>query len=582
MPFQSRRVMRKGFSARWVFQGWIMFMLVAFCTQAALENGKCNQRQYLKDKKCCSKCKPGEFMTARCTNRSDTRCQPCKDNEYQPDWNQEERCHSQNVCDEGRGFKKTKTINLTALVPCECRPGFQCSILNCVFCEKVEECEPGYGVTLEESGRTACMKCTEGFFSNVTSAAEPCKPWTDCRALGKTEEQPGNEKTDAVCGVPIPPFDGNGTLLGVVIGLSVIIVISFVMLLLVCKKDKLKPLSENLRSCVLNLKRSRKPQETTSSYEAYGGPHTCSRYETTCLIRNEESAPDSLNTCSNAGLPSGDRAPVESDEGCESAGSSSSGSGEPSEYDPSPPTASSSCSCVLSLKEPMEVGENEDCSQAVASGISRSCSCDGESGAGAAGHLQEPPSCGGAAGSPSCPCGRGPRLDPDSRGRHRSGNANEPCCCSTDSTSALGDSAGDVSLEDLNSERKSPGHDTRPPRHTAEPPSASGSVTGNNNTTFISNGQVMNFTGDVIVVYVRQNSHGSSGTPEDGFASPVQEETGAPSFPGSADAKEEDPVQGNAARPLQEETRHRKEGPLRNTSVPVQEESNEWTQQKCV
>ena len=36
--------------------------------------------------------------------------------------------------------------------------------------------------------------------------------------------------------------------------------------------------------------------------------------------------------------------------------------------------------------------------------------------------------------------------------------------------------------------------------------SPAGSVTGNSNSTFISSGQVMNFKGDIIVVYVSQNS----------------------------------------------------------------------------
>lgn len=53
----------------------------------------------------------------------------------------------------------------------------------------------------------------------------------------------------------------------------------------------------------------------------------------------------------------------------------------------------------------------------------------------------------------------------------------------------------------------------------------SGQVSGNHNTTFISSGQVMNFSGDVIVVYVSQTSLGSDGAEQDNaFGSPVQEE----------------------------------------------------------
>lgn len=63
-----------------------------------------------------------------------------------------------------------------------------------------------------------------------------------------------------------------------------------------------------------------------------------------------------------------------------------------------------------------------------------------------------------------------------------------------------------------------------------------GQVSGNHNTTFISSGQVVNFSGDVIVVYVGPASLGSDGAPLEGdFASPVQEEANetAPFFQSS-------------------------------------------------
>ncbi|XP_029446356.1 tumor necrosis factor receptor superfamily member 11A isoform X2 [Rhinatrema bivittatum] len=61
---------------------------------------------------------------------------------------------------------------------------------------------------------------------------------------------------------------------------------------------------------------------------------------------------------------------------------------------------------------------------------------------------------------------------------------------------------------------------------TSDLPSPTGNVTGNSNSTFISSGQVMNFKGDIIVVYVSQNSQeapvasGTSGN----VGSPVQEQ----------------------------------------------------------
>jgi tumor necrosis factor receptor superfamily protein 11A len=56
-------------------------------------------------------------------------------------------------------------------------------------------------------------------------------------------------------------------------------------------------------------------------------------------------------------------------------------------------------------------------------------------------------------------------------------------------------------------------------------------VTGNSNSTFISSGQVMNFKGDIIVVYVSQTSQEGAAGPGPAVAEPepvgrpVQEET---------------------------------------------------------
>lgn len=59
--------------------------------------------------------------------------------------------------------------------------------------------------------------------------------------------------------------------------------------------------------------------------------------------------------------------------------------------------------------------------------------------------------------------------------------------------------------------------------------SPAGSVTGNSNSTFISSGQVMNFKGDIIVVYVSQNSQEGPAAPGGGAGEPaghpVQEES---------------------------------------------------------
>ncbi|XP_052592441.1 tumor necrosis factor receptor superfamily member 11A isoform X3 [Peromyscus californicus insignis] len=105
----------------------------------------------------------------------------------------------------------------------------------------------------------------------------------------------------------------------------------------------------------------------------------------------------------------------------------------------------------------------------------------------------------------------------------------------------------------------------------SDQPPASGNVTGNSNSTFISSGQVMNFKGDIIVVYVSQTSQEGPGPAEpepEPVGRPVQEETLASrdSFAGTAPRFPDTHATGAG---LQEQGASRtKDG----TSRPVQEQ----------
>ncbi|KAJ8279699.1 hypothetical protein COCON_G00067650 [Conger conger] len=544
--------MRVDFTIGWIFRGWVTHLIVTLCAQAATKPS-CNQHEYVKDRRCCSQCAPGKYVFAPCTSDSNTTCRDCGSNEYQPDWNNETKCLSQKFCDTGKGFSRVRPQNRLAAVPCQCKPGFQCSLSNCEYCEMIKSCRPGYGLTADKFGRGSCKPCEYRHFSNESSI-EPCRPWTNCKDLGKTEKQPGSDKADAVCG---PLITGPSTSWVVVAVLSMIVVISLIILFLFCYKDRLEPLSENLRKCVQNLKRSRIQQETSlASYSSSHGPQNLTLYEITCLISQEDNTHKSLNACPNGSVVNGHptTAGLYQKEG--PAGPCDEALGG----EPSPTPSSGSCSCVLSSKEPMEVGENEDCSQAVATGLTRACSCGGDSGTSRGNLLQESSvyhtcsACSLSACSHcanrhgSCDacldfCGQttkdsasedkgdplgSARVDGDYR-------QNEPRCCSIDSTTVpMGSSDCDneqhssqekLSVTDLSLDLR-----TESSSHTSDPPLTSGHVMGNSNTTFISNGQVMNFSGDVIVVYVSQNSQGSGGGLEEAFCSPVQEESSEEDF----------------------------------------------------
>ncbi|KAJ8272747.1 hypothetical protein GJAV_G00092970 [Gymnothorax javanicus] len=517
----------------WIIHIRIKHLIVCLCAQVVFSRPSCGPHQYVRDRRCCRKCEPGTYALSPCTSTMDTICRPCGTSEYQPDWNNETRCLTQKFCDIGRGFDPNRPENHTAAVPCRCLPGLQCSLVNCEFCERMPVCPPGTGLTMGAMGRGSCKQCRPGHFSNVSSATEPCRPWTDCRALGRGEKQPGTAKNDAVCGPPVPGSAASWVIVAI---LSVIIVISLVILLLFCCKDKLKSLTENVRTCVQDLKRNSMLQETALA--PYDGTQNCT-LEITCLIRQEGDPQDSLCTSADEKpdlievvKPAGGAS-----EACTDA------SGESSDPDPLPPSASGSCSCVLSLKEPMEVGENEDCSQAVAP-----CSCSDSGGAWRPlGENWNCVTCSAAA----CPCCRSLHGSCDlclefCRRAQREGAISASGAGQRDSQpqgqrycSTITDSSTKAALPLVSdcerglSLHLSTGDITQSPElqganHTV----AAGHVTGNNNTTFISNGQVMNFSGDVIVVYVSQDSQVDGGDLEEAFPNPVQEETNKDSFEG--------------------------------------------------
>ncbi|KAB5533182.1 hypothetical protein PHYPO_G00128880 [Pangasianodon hypophthalmus] len=536
--------MRAYFSTSWIFRGWIYCLIFALCIQRKHAKPTCTQMQYLwKGKICCSKCKPGTYMSAMCTEKDDTRCRPCGKDEYQSEYNIDLACHPQKFCDEGKGFYRPSPSSTTELESCRCKEGFQCTTTYCEFCDKIKPCPPGQGLA-GEPGKQSCKDCDYGFFSDSNSV-EACKKWTDCKAIGKTEEKPGSTEADVVCG---PPFDRSTSWAVVAIPCAIIVIFAVI---LSCYKDKLNILSVNLRTCVQNIKQSRIQQETLTP------PYHSNRplYEITS--QEDDGTPEYLSMCSKANCdsPGLDKAQgnkktthsskLERDQADGSSGSSTEGS-----EGPGSPLPGSSCSCLI-MKEPMEVGENEDCSELVATGLAGCCSCaqgenmvakprkDGDV------SLKEPPLCGNCYTESLPGCLQGSQelyLDYSSaaskevmsevRDLHSDTSAyerNEPQCCSIESTAILSslstsNNQGLSLISNADNNQPKADADLEIQSQSSETALTCAQVTGNNNTTFISTGQVMNFTGDVIMVYVSQTSLGSSGD-EEPYASPVQEQS---------------------------------------------------------
>ncbi|KAM4718289.1 tumor necrosis factor receptor superfamily member 11A [Anableps anableps] len=617
---------------RWIFRGWITCVLVTFSVQDAIsKSAQCKEHHYLNGSTCCKKCSPGQRVLSHCSESRDTICVNCSQDTYQPGWTRDMNCIKKKYCDPGKGFMKRNRENedFKREEQCECLSGFQCSLINCEFCEKIPTCRPGYGLEEDpasKNGRKICVACKNGFYS-AKEAQEQCKEWTNCKAEGKRETQPGSTQADAVCG---PPVFGPAPSWFIVSLLSVITVLCLLILLLFCYKDKLKLLSVNLRSCVQNLKRSRIQQETLAPLYRSGaagggipevaGPR-CTPCEMSRLICQASHSPeiDPPSTLPTS-VPCVRISPPFTEGMAEKEGvrdktvteTESQGSGEPEELSEeevvnASPLLAGSCACVSLVREPLEVGENEDCSQAVIPGISGTCSCGGlEVKRDVEENRKEDKSANQLpeerldqekmASSMSEICVRSlvsvcPPLIHSSSLVPPSNPLPEPCLplsqaqvmpqsrstlsdkslvkqdelyrlTSTESDSAdnsaasamtlvsavmMSTSAGELYLDKPQEpSRSEPGQGVfyRASRENklsleeselecspeslhselAEPTLTSGLVSGSHNTTFISSGQVMNVTGDVIVVYVSQTSQSSDEGSDGAFGSPVQEE----------------------------------------------------------
>lgn len=501
--------------------------------------------------------------------------------------------------------------------PCRCVEGFQCYPINCEYCEKIPTCRPGQGLETKHDQRKVCEPCPKGFFSDEDND-EPCKPWTNCKADGSKEIKQGSAEADAGCGPRDPVIPMSFWVMVSV--LSIIIILCPLILLLFCYKDKMKLLSVNLRSCVQNLKRTRIQQETLAPLYHSGagigggsGASKCTPCEVTKLIDQAPSSPTDNPSCTlpisvpdvKVSLPfikemteeggTERKTPMEDQ---------SKRSGEPEEVSEEgleevvsvSRLLTGSCMCVIPVHEPLEVGENEDCSQAVSPGTPGSCSCgglDGERDGGGSGKEAKDGNLKKVSTSQS---GVAPlvSLSPPLLHTSTAVQSTSPLpelylplsqmspefkfhlkersptkweglyrLMSTDSTSTEhsttsamtsvtpllpSPSVGELYM-DKPPEATGPEQDQGVPcgdsrdnklssqeselecspeslqSQLADPNLTSGQVSGNHNTTFISSGQVMNFSGDVIVVCVSQTSRGSDEVErDDGFGNPVQEE----------------------------------------------------------
>ncbi|XP_066872140.1 tumor necrosis factor receptor superfamily member 11A isoform X1 [Kogia breviceps] len=526
-----------------------------------------SERHYKHLGRCCHKCEPGKYLSSKCTATSESVCLPCGPDEYLDTWNEEDKCLLHTVCDTGKALVAVEPGNRTAPRRCACTAGYHWSE-DCRCCRRNAECAPGFGARLpvQLNKDTVCEPCLAGYFSDASSSTEKCKPWTNCTILGETEALHGTDKSDVVCSSLPPTKPPNEPQIYLP---SLIILLLFVSVALVAAvifgvyyRKKGKALTANLWHWV----NEACGRLSGNKQESSGSNLSCTRVE----------APSQREICEGV-LPltldqkmfSEDRCCPGSGRACAGGGSCVPGEdtalltlvgeieGDPfrqipteDEYvDRRPRTPDSilfltqpGSASTPPFPEPLEVGENDSLSQCFTGTESL---VDSESF-----HFAEPP-----CRTDWIPMSSEKYLQREAEGGncpHWAASSNSadgwPGCrnparedreplMGCPPSGPLPQSAYGVGLPPEAAEgaeaggQPLDGADARLPSSmrggpgsggpASDQPPASGNVTGNSNSTFISSGQVMNFKGDIIVVYVSQNSQEGPAGPGGGAGEPV-------------------------------------------------------------
>uniref|UniRef100_A0A8D2QP61 TNF receptor superfamily member 11a n=1 Tax=Zosterops lateralis melanops TaxID=1220523 RepID=A0A8D2QP61_ZOSLA len=515
----------------------------------------CESEQYYEySGRCCRKCEPGKYLSARCTATSDSVCQPCGPNEYMDVWNEEDKCLLHKICDQGKALREVNPGNSTFQRQCACTMGYHWNE-DCDCCQRNTVCAPGLGVKppVQQDRDTMCIPCPRGYFSKVSSSTDECKSWTKIVILRSAGY--------VLMALSFLHPAGTNKILYVLIVILFFVTLIGIVVFIIYYKKKGKKLTDAF--VTVNITNAAVPQPS----------------EDTCLLVPSGSPVPGNSCCTSGHTPCRNESP--STEPCEAGDFPVVTETDDYQFPPVPTEdeymdkdlnnadylsllSQPNSKAVTSLSEPMEAGENDSLNQYF-SGIGSTedvseignkdtdhfaTNCDSEKICVRCGILyrESPRKCG----KPFCAVA-------DSTSTSSETGSCAQCTCGLNFLSA-GQStvANDLGMEDApsdstnmkyqNTNRSTSG------THRSTSGTSSRNVTGNSNSTFISSGQVMNFKGDIIVVYLSQNSQEgatASGQSEENVGSPVQEEnlSRCETFAGNAQHYKEKCAELQGARP---------------------------------
>ncbi|XP_058034040.1 tumor necrosis factor receptor superfamily member 11A isoform X1 [Ahaetulla prasina] len=564
-----------------------------------------SEQHYEYSGRCCNKCEPGKYMAKKCTAFSETVCKPCGSNEYMDIWNEEEKCFLHKICDRGKALIEVIPGNSTFQRQCACTAGYHWN-RDCDCCRRNTKCSPGSGVKfpIQQDKNTVCVPCPTGYFSNVSSATDPCKAWTNCTALGTEEKIPGNNWSDAVCKIQekthsedVFHFPENKKLFYVLIVPFLLIALAAIIILTVCYRSKGRLLTADLQYWAQEICHQIKgkkdsPCDTFVNTNVAQPAGLQLLGETYLLDLDKYCFPDEVHySCehllggkddpekilygSRENFPALFLTNISEDDHFRQSPMEDEYTDKVSHGQCYLPLVSQSDSKPASpFSEPLEVGENDSLNYFFAGTenleelvhcccLDPSCATDPIH---ASSHKYLQSSCNHF----TCPkmrdvdnedagtslllseekhsfasssCRQPPnKLDNTTDSLKENGSSLLGTCGLESSSVDQNGSANNMGDQSESSDGKD--QNTKRTSDVSDPPAASGNVTGNGNSTFISSGQVMNFKGEIIFVYVSQNSQEGSmspGSSDDSLGNPVQEENlnRCETFAGNADQYKE-------------------------------------------
>nr|XP_033790882.1 tumor necrosis factor receptor superfamily member 11A isoform X2 [Geotrypetes seraphini] len=558
-------------------RGWMLVSIFLSGKQVSRQdsNGCESEKHYLHAGHCCMKCAPGHYLHTKCNaTSSDTTCLPCGPNQYMNVWNDEDKCLRQKLCDPGKGLVMVNSGNSTFQRECACKPGYHW-MRAFEFCTRNTVCGPGFEAEMPSHNDrdTICKECQPGYFSSNSSATEKCKLWTNCSASGMIEEVPGTTETDASC-----VYHESDIVLQIVIFSILFLCVTLVVLIIfvVHHRKKVKTVTDlqNWVNEACNSIKGNKEKSHNAINKVCMNAICRQHSEGMFLLTLDEKSFSENVCCFNGHPPCGQGCldarhchfeedtlilSLKSEDGQLRHGPTENeyvynGLQRVSCLDASGQPESKPAS---SFAEPLEVEEDLSFSQCF-TGTEDMLDGDGSCESGilcGTGYI-----CASSHHSTYCTCKESAEDDQKAttpshlsleqinngsqvhemsrRESHRkwrkpldskiplSSEEHFPHCpCSHTSLENSADT--DTSFDCNDAKQQNTEASGISNSCTTDVPSPSGNVTGNSNSTFISSGQVMNFKGDIIVVYVSQNSQeapAASGTCDGNMGSPVQEE----------------------------------------------------------